>query len=362
MRNNFDKIISQLKRYSELDNSERVSLQNELLNYASLNRDYFIDNVRLINPSRDSVLFEIYEILSKEPETWIDFIITEFNRVQLAVENAKSKDKESVSNVMISLSFYTRQSFNGIDRLIDTINQGLKSKSKQVVKICLDLHADLYQLDKSKYYNSRLKIESFRNSQINDIAQFAKQLIKDFDNPPQKQKLINWYSVYSFFVFIIGIGFTIWTINLRNNTFVDFKYIATAFVFGFILFGLVHYFLTTKMKVKKSETIAICIGYGFMCSFLLLYVNLNFAQNDFHEETFKISSKGNLAKGRYSSCEQPYVEFIRDSKIKSITFRCIDQEQVDKSDSIKLVLKSGLFNFDIIEKKELIITGANNGS
>lgn len=361
MSEHFDTIIHQLTRYPELPPSARLRLQKELLQYASAHRDVFIGKVQLIRPAKDSVLFEMYEILSKEPETWVDFAITEFNRIRLAAENAKSRDKESVASILNSFTFFTRQKFNGVERLITTVNQGLTSASKQVVKVCLEVHADLYHLDNSYYSRSRVTIEKFTTSKNQDVAACAKQLIREFDTPPGMQKLFNGYSVYAFFAFITGMGCILGTIQLRNNTFVDFEYIVTAFITGFLLSGISHYILTAKRYLKKPETFAICMSYGLLCSFLLLFVNFKFAENVVHEESFTIYRKGTLAKGRYDGCEQPYVEFIRDSKIKSVTFNCGDQALVDNSDSIRCVIKRGLFNFDILEKKDLIITGGKSG-
>lgn len=357
MNEEFKKIISRFEKFTELNNSERNELQNELLDFAIKHKELFISQVQMIEPSESSVLFEIYEALSKKPDLWIDFIVTEFNRIRIAVENAKSKDKKSISSPLTAISFFVRKDYSGINKLLNEINSGLYSKSNQVVKICLDLLSDLYLVDKLKYKNIREQIEKFKNHKNSDLNKYARSLIRDFDNPVKIKKSIGWYAVYAFFVFLIGLLVTIETIFLYEKTFIRFGFVVMIFSAGLLISWLFHSKLTKNASIKISEKIEVLIGYGLFSCFLFLLLNFSFVGENTKNEVYMISRKGFLPKGRHGHCEIPFIEFKRGKTVKKIKYKCDYESEVEKADSVSIFTKRGLFNFDIVEKQELINHG-----
>ena len=353
MNENIDKILKQLESYSDLNPRERIALQNDLLKFSSTHTDQFISIVSNIQPSEESVLFEIYESLSIQPEKWVDLIITEFDRIEKLTENAKNKFKNSISSPLIAISFFARQEFAGNDKLITRLKKGITSKSKQIVKISLDLLADIYLIDKTKYVSCRQAIERQTNSKTIETSQFAKEILNDLDNPSSKKKKLNWYSAYSFIIFVGGLYLSVISIANYNKTFIQFSVIALTFLTSVLITWILHKTITRRVIVKKSETFAIGLGYGFIACYLLLFVNLQSSDNNIRQEQYKIIDHGTLAKGRYSDCRQPYVKFEHDNEIKKMTFSCDDQELVENAEFIYLTIKKGLLGFDIVVDKKI---------
>ncbi|MGQ1947961.1 hypothetical protein ACT3CD_12770 [Geofilum sp. OHC36d9] len=359
MNETIDNILKRLENYSELNQRERKSVQNDLITFSERQPDNFIVFIRKIEPSEESVLFEIYESLSSQPDKWIDFLISEFDRIEKHTIQAKSKIKDSVSSPLIALSFFARQGFANNDKLIARIKKGVASESKQIAKISLDLLADVYLIDKSKYGSCRQVIERQTQSKTIEISQLAKEILNDLDNPVQPKKKLRLYSAYSFIFFVGGLYLSAISIALYNKTFIGFSAIAVTFCVTGLLSWILHQILTRKVDVKKSETLAIGLAYGFISCFLILYINLQSSDSNYRHERYTIIDHGTLAKGRYSDCRKPYIKFERKGEIKKMTFSCEDHEIVENATQIKLTIQKGLLDFDIVIDKRLETTGAN---
>lgn len=359
MNETLDKILQQLENYSDLSQRERKSLQNNLIDFSSQHTDKFIEIVSAIEPREESVLFEIYESLSTHPDKWIDLILSEFNRIEELTKQSKSKLKDSVSSPLIAISFFARQEFAYNDKLIARIKKGVSSDSKQIAKISIDLLADVYMIDKSKYSSCRQIIERQTQSKTIEISQLAKDILTDLDNPVQPKKKLRLYSAYSFIVFVSGLFLSVLSIAYYNKTFIDFSVIAVTFLVTGLGSWILHQSLTRKADVKISETLAIGLAYGFISCFLLLYINLQSSDTNSRHENYDIIDHGTLASGRYSDCRQPYVRFERKGEIKKMTFSCDDHELVESAEKIDLTIQKGLLGFDIVINKRLETTGAN---
>ena len=359
MENKFEIIKSLLERYSELNNHKQKIVQSDLLIFARENRDFFLLKIQEIKPHENSILFEVYEILSQEAETWVDFIISEFNRIKLLTETAKKKEQKSISYPLTALTFFAQQNFSGIDKLKTTIKSGLHSKSENIVMICLDLLSDIYYSNKSEHSDCKLTIERLQNSKSKKIGQFAKELLKEIDSAPKKNDstlkkiVLLFIPSYATTVFLVGLFLSIKTVDLFDNTFVTFGSVVVVFIVGAILSGLIHYFIAKN----KPNVLNIMLGYGFMFVFLWLFLNFNFSQSESKSEIFKINKKGTLGQGRYIKCSDPYIKFTRKNIVKRIDFNCSETELVDKSNLIKIETSIGLFGFEIIKQKELMNDG-----
>lgn len=359
MKETINKILKRLENFSELNQWERKSVQNDLIEFSERQPVNFIEIIRNIEPSEESVLFEVYEVISLKPDKWIDFIITEFDRIEEKTIQAKRKLKESISSPLIALRFFARQEFANNDKLIARIKKGVTSESKQIAKISLDLLADVYSINKSKYGSCRQVIERQTQSKTTEISQLAREILNTLENPVQPKKKLTWYSAYSFIAFVGGIYLSLISNAFYEKTFIDFSTIAMTFSITGLLSWILHQILTRKVDVKKSETLAIGLAYGFISCFLILYINLQSSNSIYRHESYAIIDQGTLAKGRYSNCREPYIKFERKGIIKKMTFSCNDHELVESAKQINLTIQKGLLNFYIVIDRQLETTGAN---
>ena len=349
MEEQFENIKSHLENYCNLNESERKMVQSNLLIFARKNRDFFLLKVQEIKPGKNSILFEIYETLSQEAEIWIDFIISEFNQIILLTETARKKEQESISDSLTALTFFARQDFNGIDKLKTTIKSGLHSKSKNIVKICLDLLSDIYSSNKLKHSDCKLTIERFQNSKTIEIGQFAKRLITEIDIPSKKEdsnlkKMVSFLTPsYTAVVFFGGLFLNLKTIDLFQYSFVPFVSVVAIFIIGVVLSGAIHY---SKMQKK---TLSIALGYGFISAFLFLFLNFNFPQSESRNEIFEISKKG-----EYGGRRGVYIEFVREGKTKKIDYYRSEKEKIENSNFMKIETAVGLFGFEIMTEREFV--------
>jgi hypothetical protein len=364
MEQQFEIIKSHLENHDNLLNESKLKIiQNDLLVYARKNKDFFIRKVQAIKPGQESVLFEIYEALSQEPEIWVDFIVSEFNRIKHLTENTKKKEQKLISDSLMALTFFAQQDFNGVNRLKTALKSGLHSKSKNIVIICLDLLSDIYISNKLKHADCKRIIEKFQNSLTIEIGQFAKELIKEIDNPsknkdnsPSKNEDSNLKKILSIFtpsyasiVFFCGFVLSIKAIVLFQHTFVPFvSIVAIAIIVG-LLSVAIHYF-----KVQdKTNVLGIALGYGLIAAFLFLFLNFNFQQSESINEILKISRKGEYP-GKYPGRRgKIYIEFVRKGQTKKIDYYRSEKEKVENSNFIKIKTAMGLFGFEIITEKEL---------
>ena len=189
MDSRLQKILEEFDLFSEKSRKRQKKLQSELEEIANSERDEFEKIVRKIVPLNDSILFEIYESLSINPTRWIDFIITEFKRVKDIAEKSDSKDQDAIVEPLLALSFFARKEFHGLNKLIHEFSQALKSSSKPVVKMSMDLLMDSYFIDFKKYDNCKILVEKQANSADPVIKEFAKKLLKDKTANPVWRKL-----------------------------------------------------------------------------------------------------------------------------------------------------------------------------
>lgn len=363
MNKEIDAVIKKLESYSELKNRERESIQDNLHLISTQSPELFIEKIRRIDPSEDSVLLELYEILSSQPENWVDFIISEFDRIEKHTIEAKNRLKSSVASPLTAISFFVRQEFPGIEKLISRIKKGISSESKQIIKISIDLLADTYLLNKEKYISCRQLIEKQCLSNPIEVSHHAKRVIEELDNNKLKRRSsyrkqpaveLKWYSTYSSVIFFIGLISNVILFQYYYKTFISVSFIVILFILSSIVALLIHYYATLKYMVSKIHTVIIGIGLGFILSGSTLYFNYKINKEEYSSEKFSISHTGTLAKGIKSSCRTPYVEFIRNNKIKRVKFRCEDKEKIDRSKEIQLVISKGFFGFDVIIRKTLL--------
>lgn len=353
MNKTLETIIDKFECFSELNDSERKIIQDDLLLYASENSESFIESISHIQPKKESVLFEVYESLSFQPEKWNDFIISEFDRIENITKKSKRKNQKFICFPLQAISFFARQKFEGNEKLISRIKKGTLSVSNEIIKISIDLLSDIYLMDKLRYNSCRQDIFNLTNSKSSEIKKYAEETIREFDNPIVEKKKIKLYSIYSFIIFIVGLSLSILSISNFNKTFISIQVVIVTFFIFALTFWILHKYLTRTKSVKKSENLNLALGFGFIGCFLLFFVNNQSQKNNFKEEKYQITTKGILAKGEDSDCNSPYIWFTRKGEDKKIIFSCSEHKAVENAKYIELTIKKGLLGFDIMTDKKL---------
>ena len=64
-----------------LDNDTDVAIQDEILLYASENREEFINQIHKLPPEQFYHLSDIYETLADQPKSWAEFFLDEVDRL-----------------------------------------------------------------------------------------------------------------------------------------------------------------------------------------------------------------------------------------------------------------------------------------
>lgn len=155
-------------------------------------------------------------------------------------------------------------------------------------------------------------------------------------------------------LFLFGIALAIWGITIFRLTIIDIK---TLFIIATI--GTAFAFITIKKILKSSYAhfwilfISIAVGGGGFY-FSTLFLNQYFADKNSVTNEFKIIDTGNLARGRRSSCSQPFAIIDFNGIEKQLVFYCDYEKTIMNFSKVLLTYKNGLFGFDIIETKELL--------
>jgi hypothetical protein len=156
-------------------------------------------------------------------------------------------------------------------------------------------------------------------------------------------------------LFLLCGGLTIWGITIYRMTIIDIK---TLFIITLI--GTAFAFIAIKKILKSSYAnfwilfISVAVGGGTFY-FSTLFFNQFFADKESITKEFKIVETGNLARGRRSSCSQPFAIVDFNGTEKQIVFYCDYEKTIMNFSKVLLTYKNGLFGFDIIERKELLL-------
>lgn len=211
MKDRLAEILKELESFSEKTRKEQKKLQLELEEVATNDRVEFEKVVSKIDPTTDSVLFEIYRSLSIHPTLWIDFFIGEFRRITQIAEKADLKDQETILKPLLGLQFIARKEFDGLNKMIYELRKSLKSTSNSVVKLSIILLMDVYSVDFDKYNQCMIWVEKKRNTTNLEIKNFATQILKHnsanlIRNNIGKFLSINtWIIWFLFLVLVLGI-------------------------------------------------------------------------------------------------------------------------------------------------------------
>ncbi len=170
---------------------------------------------------------------------------------------------------------------------------------------------------------------------------------------PYNQLYKNKFDTILHVLFLLCIGLTIWGITIYRLTIIDIKNL-----FIITTIGTALAFITIKRILRSSYPsiwiffISIAVGGGTFY-FSALFLNKYFANNESITKEFKIIETGNLARGRRSSCSEPFAIIDFNGTEKQLVFYCEYEKSIMNYSKVLLTFKNGLFGFDIIETKEL---------
>lgn len=167
------------------------------------------------------------------------------------------------------------------------------------------------------------------------------------------EKQRGFYEFIAFLITIICFFLIYWAIEIFQNTFIDWKILVPPIILGTVIFTTVCWRMLTKTGYSLWAKVFIgCVCGSGISHFGFLYLNQKFEQTEIHTQTFTITKKGTLAKGK-NGCNQPYIVINFDGLDKEIPFYCQMYDQVQKSSTVKISYTMGLFGYNVIKEKSL---------
>ena len=176
-----------------------------------------------------------------------------------------------------------------------------------------------------------------------------KRKSKDFNN---KNNFQTGDAILTVF-FFASIGLTIWGINIYRLTIIDKKYLFATITFGIIIaYAILTWLIKSSYSTIWNFLIKASIG-GGLFYFAFLFINQQFADKELLTKQFSIVKKGDLGRGKSSSCSQPYVTIDFYGTEKHLVFYCDFTDAVKHCTKVKLTYSKGAFGFNIINSKQL---------
>ncbi len=160
-------------------------------------------------------------------------------------------------------------------------------------------------------------------------------------------------------LFLVGLFFTVWEINIYRETFIS-VYIPLSI---WILTGLIiSPFFKRTFNIfcfnpyTPGETAIFwhiffnIISFGGMLVFLFMWTNQTYCDKSKTIETVRINSIGHLAKGR-NGCGNPYAKITYQGNEKELVFSC--GTEIEKFSQVYIEVQKGFWGYKVITKKTL---------
>lgn len=197
------------------------------------------------------------------------------------------------------------------------------------------------------YKTALMRKSLIRKAKRNNRLQVAKAIATEVLKPD--------YSFFLLFVFVGSMCLAVWSINIYRNTFMDWRLLILPSVMGAFVANLLFFSRLRKAGEKNLTAFLLCgISGGCIAHFLTMYLNQKFVSTEEHQEiVFPVLHRGRLAKGKGSSCAQPYVSITFNGLGKDVMFSCAEDRLVFQADSVWIVCSKGLFGFEVIQAKSL---------
>jgi phosphate/sulfate permease len=155
------------------------------------------------------------------------------------------------------------------------------------------------------------------------------------------------------FLFILSVALVAVGIHVYRRTVISSWVLFIVTLFGS---GVGCYFLWNYSKLVMSKffsTFSSCVIGGGIAYYFFLFLNNHFASNVMLTNNFSILRYGTLAKGRGSSCSQPYFIISFKGQEKQLVFNCNLQYAPEDYKSVELIYQKGLFGFYCIREMKL---------
>lgn len=175
----------------------------------------------------------------------------------------------------------------------------------------------------------------------------------------KKKSITKEFNTVLTILFVLGIFFTIYSINLFSKTFVHWFLPFSIYFLSGLLTTIIIFKYWNIYFVKTSfifQFFINSISVGGLTTFILL--NLNFIKTSIDKEirTFKILEKRYMfnfessAKYGFSSTSHVPIVVINigNRYHKNLIFNDTEKREIGESDNIRLVLKTGIFGYKVI--------------
>jgi hypothetical protein len=161
------------------------------------------------------------------------------------------------------------------------------------------------------------------------------------------------FNTLLFLLFPFGIGLAVWEIDIYRNTFIPFAIpLLIWFLTGIVVTPRLRKFMDTYFgESVLFQALYNIVSFGSIVVWLFMWLNYHFTVGETTMVNEKIISTGTLAKGEFGSCEQPYAIINYKGNTKQIIFYC--GQQVELYKSVQMIIRRGLFGFDVTLKSDL---------
>lgn len=365
MNEEIEIVLQKVEISVELSENEKESVRGEIYHLAITNTSSFISIVKMIPITRATVLYEVYRSLSQQPEKWVNFISSEFDRVrQQYRELYKTQKKRNLdiqnkyAYILDGFSFFLQKDFPRENVLSKKLKTGVFATSEVIAKKHIDLLYAYYLKDKTKNKDYFSIITSYAQYQ-NDIGFYAQKLLygKVTNKKDKKEEVgfINWqeifntYTIYSSLVYVGGFFGFLLLQNLINKSFVENDVVLTMGFIGAVLSGIVHKtILFSKRKEQLPLLIAFLCAYGIISSFLFMFINTLESSNPQKLEKHKIIDTGEMASGRYLG-GQKYAIIHRNGVKKQVYVHISKNDNLKSYKYLEIYVRKGVFDIETIE-------------
>ncbi len=165
---------------------------------------------------------------------------------------------------------------------------------------------------------------------------------------------------------LIGLVSIVWEIKIFRNTFIN-VYLLLGII---VLVAGIAFFLDHKNYGKAYKYagwrlyiyagLQYIMSYGFLaCSFFMI-LNYSFAADTVSYERHQIVDRSSISGGKYNrSQRQPTFDIMLNGKEKQLVFPHAFYPNREQYTHVEMEVRKGLFGFDILQNKKLIIQPDN---
>jgi hypothetical protein len=156
-----------------------------------------------------------------------------------------------------------------------------------------------------------------------------------------------------FGLFILSFILVVFAINIYRHTVINptdlIGIVSIGFIVTFLSFWI---FLGKKLSLISLLFTGVVAG-GGLFYFSFLFINKTFPKSITESITYPIRDTGELAKGKRSKCNTPYIVIFIHGIEKQLMFPCELRDTAPNSEVVVLEYFEGFLGYSYITKKEL---------